>query len=127
MRKTMDCLIELQKLQFDTAGRAAAAKTGIEKLRTEVPPLLLAHYDRFAQRGKKGVALARNGVCSECHLRIPVGKVAGLSAPDKVHRCDNCGRYLCLPEGESSATNGQSAVAAPARPKRPRKAVANVL
>lgn len=99
MRKIMDRLLVLQKLQFDVRARAGASKAGVEKLRAEVPPPILAHYDRVTARGKKGVALVRNGVCSECHLRLTGAKLIGLSAaPDEVHLCDNCGRYLYLPE-----------------------------
>lgn len=99
MHKIMDRLLTVQKLQFDARAQTAASKAEAEKLRAEVPPPILAHYDRLAVRGKKGVALVRNGVCSECHLRLTGAKVIGLSAaPNEIHLCDNCGRYLHLPE-----------------------------
>lgn len=101
MRKIMDHLLALQKLQFDGRGSAAASKAEIEKARAEVPPAILAHYERFVARGKKGIALARNGVCGECHLRITGAKLVDLSAGTDIQLCDNCGRYLYLPEAAS--------------------------
>ena len=98
MRKIMDGLLALQKLQFDDCLRTPAKKLQVEKLRAEVPPPILAHYDRLTARGKKGLALARDGVCSECHLRITSAKVIGLTTAADVQLCDNCGRYLYLPE-----------------------------
>jgi len=98
MLKFMNHLVALQKLQFDARGQNAAPPAEVEKLRAKVPPPILAHYERLVARGKKGVALARNGVCSECHLRIISGKLVGLAAGTDVQLCDNCGRYLYLPE-----------------------------
>ena len=72
MRNIMDRLLAVQKLQF-TAGPKVV---GLEKLRAEIPAPILARFDRFGARGKNGVALVRNRVCSECHLRITAGKRA---------------------------------------------------
>lgn len=124
MRDIMDRLLAVQKLQI-TAGAAAG---GLEKLRAEIPAPILAHFDRLGARGKKGVALVRNGVCSECHLRITAGKLVNLSAnPGEVHLCDNCGRYLHLPaEGTGVGTEGKARP--PVAVKRtPKKRAAHVL
>ncbi len=99
MRKVMVRLLALQQLQFEPRKRAAA-ETEMEKLRKQVPAPILAHYDRLVSRQKKGVSLARNGVCCECHLRIPGGKLVSLAHADEIHLCDNCGRYLHLPDDE---------------------------
>lgn len=98
MRKIMDHLVALQTLELN--GRAPATTTSPEakQLREQVPASILAHYDRLRARGKKGVAIARNGVCSECHIRITSGRLLDLSAAKDVQLCDNCGRYLYLPE-----------------------------
>jgi predicted nucleic acid-binding Zn-ribbon protein len=95
----MEQLLALQNLQFDERSRTSRSKAELEKLRDKVPTPILAHYERLVLRGRKGVAIARAGVCSECHLRITGGKLVNLSAkPNEVHLCDNCGRYLYLPE-----------------------------
>jgi hypothetical protein len=81
MRKIMDHLLALQRIQFAARAGAPALPVEVEKLRAEVPPPILAHYDRLTARGKKGVALARNGVCSECHLRITGANLSGWPRP----------------------------------------------
>lgn len=124
MRKIMDHLLALQRLHFDARARTATPLTEVEKLRTAVPPSTLARFERFVARGKKGVAVARNGVCSECHLRITEGKMVGLSAATDVQQCDNCGRYLYLPEGTPSGLTNPQAVP-PVASKRARKEVAS--
>jgi len=100
MRKFMEQLLALQTLQFDLPPKTAEGKATMEKYRDQIPSPILAHYGRLALRGKKGVAIARNGVCSECHLRIPSGTLAALAYDNEVQLCDNCGRYLYLPENE---------------------------
>ena len=101
MRKVMEQLLALQNLQFDERSRTSRSNAEMEKLRDNVPTPILAHYERLVLRGRKGVAMARAGVCSECHLHITRDKLAKLSATsNEVHLCDNCGRYLYLPEAE---------------------------
>ena len=43
------------------------------ELRGVIPAQILAHYDRLAVRGKKGVAVIRNQVCTGCHMKLPIG------------------------------------------------------
>jgi hypothetical protein len=100
MRKIMEQLLAMQNLQFDPRSRSFESKAQVEKLRENVPAPILVRYDRLVLRGKKGVAIARNGVCSECHLRITGGRLITLVYSDEVQVCDNCGRYLYLPENE---------------------------
>ena len=101
MRKVMEQLLALQNLQFGERSRTSRSNAEMEKLRDKVPTPILAHYERLVLRGRKGVAIVRAGVCSECHLRITRGKLVNLSAtPNEAHLCDNCGRYLYLPETE---------------------------
>ena len=122
MRKTMDRLLALQKLQFDVRARPTVAQAELEKLRAKVPSAILAHYERLVARGKKGVALARNGVCSECHLRITGGKLIGLSVGTDIQLCDNCGRYLYLPEAALVGLAETKPLASAGVKRTPRKA-----
>jgi predicted nucleic acid-binding Zn-ribbon protein len=122
----MEQLLALQKLQFEARSRSAESKAAIEKLRENIPTPILAHYERLVLRGKKGVAVARNGVCGECHLRITVAKLVTLAYSDEVQLCDNCGRYLYLPEDEPTGLIDVKP-APPAPAKRPsRKATQHV-
>jgi hypothetical protein len=127
MKKVMEQLFALQKLQFGSRTRTDQTQVETEKLRSKIPLPILDYYDRFVLRDKKGVAIARNGVCSECHLRITGGKLVGLSSTAEVHRCDNCGRYLYLPEDElASLSKPKPPIDAPAK-QSPRKVLARLL
>jgi predicted nucleic acid-binding Zn-ribbon protein len=96
----MELLLSLQKLQLQAKSLSLADESEILKRREKVPVPILIHFDRLIARGKKGVAVVRSGVCSECHLRIPSGTLASLTYTAEVHKCDNCGRYLYLPMNE---------------------------
>ena len=100
MKQIMQHLFMLQALAFDTKPLTLESEAEILKLREEVPAAILGHFDRFIARGKRGVAIARDGVCSECHLRITPGTLARLANTTGTHVCDNCGRYLCFPENQ---------------------------
>lgn len=124
MRKIMEQLLALQKLQFDARPRGSESKAEMERLCEKVPAPILAHYERLVLHGKKGVAIARHGVCSECHLCLPCGKLARLVYSDDVQLCDNCGRYLYLPEDEPIGLHDPKS-APPASPKRPSRKTAH--
>ncbi len=100
MRQIMEKLLAAQKLQLQPKPLSLESETEILKLRENVPLQILNRFDQFIVRGKKGVAFARNGVCTVCHLRVTSGMLAGLACTTKVHICDNCGRYLFLPESD---------------------------
>lgn len=89
-------LLALQKLELKLDPLTVRDETEIARLRSQVPPPIIDHFDRLIAHGKKGVALVRHGVCCECHLRICSGTVAALAHPSDIHVCDNCGRYLHL-------------------------------
>lgn len=91
--QVIETLFALQKLELT---QDAAHQTAIADLQRQVPPPIFAHYDRFRKRGKKGVAQARNGTCSECHMTIAVGVMATLMQASDIQLCGSCGRYLFL-------------------------------
>ena len=90
-------LLKLQSLEFDQPTEKGAESQKVE-LRAKIPAPILAHYDRLAVRGKKGIALVRNQVCTGCHMRLPIGTINTLMQRQDVQLCDSCGRYLYLPE-----------------------------
>jgi hypothetical protein len=116
MMKLMEDLLALQDLQFRKGKTGREAE--VEALRKAIPEPILGHYDRLQVRGKKGVAMLRNGVCAECHMRVPIGTLVTLAHGQDVQLCGNCGRYLFLPAGE--AVPGTKP-AEPSPPSRPRK------
>ncbi len=95
MNDVMQHLWQLQTLEFSSDDMAAPSPE-IESLRDKIPPQVLGHYERLRARGKKGVALVQNGVCTGCHMRLPTGVVATLYQEKDIQLCDNCGRYLKL-------------------------------
>jgi len=97
MNKIIDNLLKLQSLEFDEQVEADTEKR-IAELRAKIPVPVLGHYDRLMARGKKGVAAVRNQVCTACHMHVPRGVVLTLMHGDDVQLCENCGRYLYLPE-----------------------------
>lgn len=98
MRKMMEDLLTLQRFHFDPRAKEGVSQAEIQKLRVSVPAPVLAHFDRMLARGKKGVAIVRNGVCSGCHLRLTSGTSADILDHTEIHVCDSCGRYLYLPD-----------------------------
>jgi hypothetical protein len=123
-----DLLTNLLKLQaLDFAGPPSKdAEVQRAELRSRVPQQILGHYDRLVARGKKGVALVRNQVCTGCHMRLPIGTINTLMQGQDIRLCDTCGRYLVLPDPEPTKPEEASvAPPKPARKPRKRKALTN--
>ncbi len=96
----------------------AGAKTEeIEKLRAQVPAVVLAHFDRLIALGRKGVAEVHHGVCGACHLRLPASVVVPCAGHEDLELCENCGTYLAFSAPDA-------AVEKPAAKPRRRRAVA---
>jgi predicted nucleic acid-binding Zn-ribbon protein len=90
-------LIKLQTLEFDEKTNRTSEAQAAE-LRATIPQQIIGHYDRLRIRGKKGVALVRNQVCTGCHMHVPIGQITVLMRGEDVQLCESCGRYLYLPE-----------------------------
>ena len=88
-------------------------------MRGKIPPQILAHYDRLVARGKKGVALVRNQVCTGCHMRVPIGVIMTLKHDEDIQLCESCGRYLYLPPERSETANQRSQPPVRNRPRKP--------
>ena len=95
MKEIMQHLYELQTLEFDESVQPGSEKR-VEALRKKIPAPILAHYDRLADQGKKGLAVVRNQTCSGCHMRLPLAVIMELRHATDVCLCDNCRRYLYL-------------------------------
>jgi predicted nucleic acid-binding Zn-ribbon protein len=97
MKEIMQNLFELQTLEFDQTVRPHNEQR-IAELRAKIPGPVLAHYDRLGDKGKKGVSVIRNQTCTGCHMRLPLAVVLEVRHAQDVCLCDNCRRYLYLPE-----------------------------
>jgi predicted nucleic acid-binding Zn-ribbon protein len=108
-------LLKLQALDFGEI-KDKDADSHRDELRKTIPQPILAHYDRLVTRGKKGVALVRNQVCTGCHMRLPIGTINTLMQNQDIQLCDTCGRYLYLEETSVSPA-AEPAPAAKPEPK----------
>ena len=112
MNDSLQYLFELQTLEFEEMEQSNPEQR-IAALRAKIPKPMLSHYDRFLTRGKKGLALVRNQVCTGCHMSVPLGVVVQLKHGGEVRLCDNCRRYLYL--GKEVAATSPAATKIPAK------------
>ena len=115
MREIMAKLLALQSLEF--GNRKIPDEAEQKRLRAAMPEMVLAHYDRLMARGKRGVAIIRQGVCTACHLKLPLGTLLTLAHGEDLQLCGNCGRYLYLPQEETPGHPVPKVETKPARPK----------
>jgi predicted nucleic acid-binding Zn-ribbon protein len=97
MNTTLQDLLKLQALEFGETSEKNVEALAAE-LRAKLPLPIVGHYDRLRVRGKKGVAIVRNQVCTGCHMRVPIGQITELMRGEDIQLCESCGRYLYLPE-----------------------------
>jgi len=114
-------LTRLQEIEM-LARPNAEARTERDKLRQAIPEPMLAHYDRLMARRKKGIVVVRNNTCTGCHLRLPMGVIMTLKQAEDVQLCENCGRYLLLPEEPEPPAPVARRKRTPGAPRRPRPA-----
>jgi hypothetical protein len=119
MNELLQSLILLQSLEFGEIKDKHAENT-VAELRGKIPAQILGHYDRLVVRGKKGVAVVRDQVCTGCHMRLPMGVIMTLMHGHDIQLCDTCGRYLYL-SGPAEA-KAPEPVPSPKPAKKTRKA-----
>jgi hypothetical protein len=115
MNSVMENLLALQELARQQKNPSVEPEREIDGLRKNIPESVLSQFDRWMARGRKAVAVVRNGVCGECHLRLTVGNIGALTFGDEIQRCGNCGRFLYLPEDEPMSSPPSAQRATPAR------------
>jgi len=126
MNNLLQKLLQLQALDFEQpAGKDSAARKA--ELRAQIPAPILGHYDRLVVRGKKGVAVVRNQVCTGCHMRLPIGTINTLMQASDLQLCDSCGRYLYLPDPAEEQFLEKVEATKPAAKKPRKKALAHAL
>jgi predicted nucleic acid-binding Zn-ribbon protein len=103
MNNPIKNLLDLQLLEFGQT-LTAPLNERITALRATIPVPVLLHYDRLADKGKRGVAFLRHQVCTGCHMRVPLGTLLNLMGGEQICLCDNCGRYLYLESQTETAT-----------------------
>ena len=111
MNELIETVWKLQSLELTEVPDKNRPKQ-IAELRAKIPHQVLGHYDRLRARGKKGIAVVRNQVCTACHMQVPLGSIMTLMGGGDIQLCECCGRYLYLPEPTAPI---------PPAPKRSRK------
>jgi hypothetical protein len=129
MNSVLQDLMKLQALDFG-APADKKSETQAAELRPKIPQPIIGHYERLRARGKKGVAVVRNQVCTGCHMHVPIGQISMLMRGEDIQLCESCGRYLYLPDAAESEflahiEAAKPAAKAPAKPRK-RRAVATV-
>jgi predicted nucleic acid-binding Zn-ribbon protein len=119
MNDLLPNLLKLQALEFGEI-KEKGVESHMAELRAQIPPPILAHYDRLVARGKKGIAVVRNQVCSGCHMKLPIGTINTLMQGNDIRLCD-CGRYLYLPAPAETQFLDNVAASKPAPKPRKRK------
>jgi hypothetical protein len=101
MKEIIETMVSIQQAEMGaTESTSKSSTASLNALRNKVPAPVLAHFDRLRTRGKKGVSNIRRGVCTECHMKVPMGTLITLAHGKDIQLCGNCGRYLYLPEEE---------------------------
>lgn len=96
MKRIIEKFAELQSLVLPHPPADGPGAERVRQLRFEVPISLLAYFDRRIACGRKAVAVVRNDVCGECHMRLPFGLAASLASAEDVQRCEHCGSFLLV-------------------------------
>lgn len=118
MNELLQNLIKLQSLEFGEV-EDKNAEAIMAELRAKIPPQILGHYDRLVAKGKKGITMVRDQVCTGCHMRLPIGTIMTLRHDEDIQLCESCGRYLYLPPAEKTEPAKQ--IASPKSAKKTRK------
>ena len=125
MNNVLQNLLKLQALEFGETGQKKV-EAQVAELRGKIPLPILGHYDRLRARDKKGVAVVRNQSCTGCHMHVPIGLITVLMRGEDIQLCENCGRYLYLPDPAESEFLEHIEAAKPAAKPRKRRALAQV-
>ncbi|HEX7085661.1 MAG TPA: C4-type zinc ribbon domain-containing protein [Vicinamibacterales bacterium] len=115
--KAAEAQIRQEHADLDRELEAAAAtltRTQQERevLAAGIPKPLLALYEQVA-RARRGLAVvpARDGLCSECHVRLRPQVFAEVRQNSAIIQCDSCQRilYYVPPQAAAPADSGASA------------------
>jgi len=129
LNELLQNLIKLQSLEFSEV-EDKNTEAAMTELRAKIPSQILGHYDRLVAKGKKGITLVRDQVCTGCHMRVPIGGIMALKHGEDIQLCESCGRYLYLPpatEAEPAKSAEPTAKSKPARkPRKSKKSMQTV-
>lgn len=94
MQGVTEALKRLQEILLRGPDCGGGLEEAVIRLRSDLPPSVLQHFDGLTKRGKRGIVPAVNGVCSGCHLQLATATKSMLGKAHELGRCDHCGRFL---------------------------------
>lgn len=87
----------VQSLSGDIDSELAARTSQRGSIASEIPPDLLALYEKLrAEKHGVGAAALEGGVCLGCHTKLPAKEVERVRFEGGLQRCDNCRRILIV-------------------------------
>src|SRR5437773_223645 len=115
--KRADAELAAEQKASDADRRALASdveafRTSLDQIRSEraelvggIDPQVLAVYDLVARRRNGiAVALARDGICTICHVRLRPQVFNNIRRNDSIIQCDSCQRILYFSPAAAAAT-----------------------
>jgi uncharacterized protein len=116
--KTEEAAIAKERaaIQADAADRTRVLAESDAERQTILPSLSRAHLDLFERvlKARQGiaVALAVNGHCSICHVRLRPQVYNTIITNDSIVQCDSCQRVLYFDGTRQRSAEGQAALEA---------------
>jgi len=107
-------LEQLNRLEDEGAmtrrsGRSALdSEALLESLRANIPLSVLLQHDRLRARGRQSVAEVRHGVCSGCHMSLPIGTLSEVKRESSIVKCDYCGRFVFLADEDRRTSHPEA-------------------
>lgn len=94
--RSIQKLEEAARDDGDDAKKTASRQRKTNKLRKDIPEMILDHYDRLRLAGRKGIASAEGLICRSCSIKLPRGERRALTLAADLIMCENCAAYLYL-------------------------------
>jgi len=118
VRIILENLLALQNVELVPGKATPERDAQILALRARIPHRLLAHYDSLMANGRKGVAMVRDGLCSECRQLVGASALNGFLHGDPIQICIHCRRFLYWSEPEADGTPAAARQTHPASRRR---------
>lgn len=97
MKKPIQMKLVLELYKLERNGNGVDGTKAFQELERRLDPSFLKLYRRLRERKGNGIAVLKNGVCSECMIVYPQAHKI-LHCKSDIHFCEFCGRLLVVGE-----------------------------
>lgn len=111
VNKTLAMLLELQELELlrrsrlawanDDGASVKALEVRMQRLRRQVPGIVLSEYDRLARDVSDAIAVLDGHCCQGCLQPVPARALREILHERKTMQCHSCQRFLIPLQGQS--------------------------